>query len=192
MTWDGPHPSWTLLYRLGFESHSGRALLGERERRVPQAEVRQPSFVLAVRLLLTHVWTRRHPARFGGDTGSSTEMGCHFHHQIPPRLGGTRRWGLSPTLDRGLSGPPDPGGLGVGRFTLWGAPHPLFSTLKAVTLAPATPQPWPLFPPLRHGGRAGGGCTCPGCPSVLHAGWSTALGRPPSPNHCSARQLAPS
>lgn len=60
-----------------FTGWASRATLGElyqeTERRVPQAEVRQPSLVLAVRLLFTHVWTHRHPAWFGGDTGSSTE-----------------------------------------------------------------------------------------------------------------------
>ena len=151
MTWDGPHPSWTLLYRLGFESHSGRALLGERERRVPQAEVRQPSFVLAVRLLLTHVWTRRHPARFGGDTGSSTEMGLSLSSPDTTQTWRDKTVGTQPHPGSGSFRTTRSRGSGGWSFHIVGCPTPpLFYTQGchlgpsySPTLAPLpSPETW--------------------------------------------------
>ena len=92
------------------------------------------------------------------------------------RLGGARQWGLSPTLDQGLSGPTDPRGLGVGRSTFV-PPHPSFPHLGPSCSPTLAPLP---SPETRRRGRVGS-CTGPGCPSVLHAGWSTALGRSPLP-----------
>ena len=56
-------------------------------------------------------------------------------------------------------------------------PHPSFPHLGSSCSPTLAPLP---SPETRRQSRVGS-CTGPGCPSVLHAGWSTALGRSPLP-----------